>query len=160
MAFHLGSSAPQVPSGLECPFHPQAAEEAQLRLPLRCVSSRERAAQEACSGIRPNARNTKIVGTNSRKSLKTKDGGYYKVQKRTQNELVFEHKMRESSCNSEVARRNGKKPLTRLASLATLCPRVSGWKPHSDCHSERSEESRSECFRGRARFLVAFGSSE
>ena len=28
------------------------------------------------------------------------------------------------------------------------------------CHSERSEESRSECFQGNARFLVACGSSE
>jgi hypothetical protein len=28
------------------------------------------------------------------------------------------------------------------------------------CHSERSEESRSECFQDNARFLVACGSSE
>jgi hypothetical protein len=41
-------------------------------------------------------------GNEARKLLKTKDGGCYKVQKRTQKEPVFEHKVRETS---EVARR-------------------------------------------------------
>jgi hypothetical protein len=50
--------------------------------------------------------------------------------KRTQNELKnepkndarFEHPMREPKPNSEVARLKGKKPLTWLATLATLSP--------------------------------------
>jgi hypothetical protein len=45
--------------------------------------------------------------------------------KRTENELKkprFEHHMRELKPNSEVARIEGKKPLTWLATLATLSP--------------------------------------
>jgi len=41
--------------------------------------------------------NTKIVGTNSKKSLKTKEDASYGVLKRTQNEPDFEHKVRESA---------------------------------------------------------------
>jgi hypothetical protein len=40
--------------------------------------------------------------------------------KRTQNEARFEHQMRELKPNSEVARFDGKKPLTWLATVATL----------------------------------------
>jgi len=39
-------------------------------------------------------------GNEARKLLKTKDGGCCKVQKRTQKEHVFEHKVPQSSCNS------------------------------------------------------------
>ena len=76
MAFLRGSSVPQVPTDLECPPLPKAAEEARLRLPPRYVSPGERPADEAKPGIETDARNTKIVGTNSRKLLETKDGGY------------------------------------------------------------------------------------
>jgi len=43
-------------------------------------------------------------GNEARKFLKTKGGGWRKVQKRTQKEHVFEHKVRESSCNSGTSR--------------------------------------------------------
>ena len=62
---------------------------------------------------------TKIVETNLKNLLKTKDDGSYKVHKRTQNELVFEQKMRESSSNSVVSRCGGDQPPTVLATLAT-----------------------------------------
>jgi len=83
---------------------------------LATLSARESADDDVRSQY------TKIVGTNLQKSLKTKEGECYKVRKRTQNEANFEHKMRESSPDSEVARSVGKKPLTRLATLATLSP--------------------------------------
>jgi hypothetical protein len=38
---------------------------------------------------------TKIVGTNSKKSLKTKEDASYRVLNRTQNEPYFGHRMRE-----------------------------------------------------------------
>ena len=40
----------------------------------------------------------------------------------TENEANFEHKIRELRHDSEVKRNDGKKPLTRLATLATLSP--------------------------------------
>ena len=47
---------------------------------------------------------SKKCGNELRKSLRTKGDGYYKLQNRTQNEHVFEQKMRELSSNSRCPR--------------------------------------------------------
>jgi len=86
---------------------------------LAAPSPKERAADKVWSGTRASARNTRIVGTNSIKSFSINKSH----KKRTQNELDFEHQMRESSSNSEVAWHDGKKPLAWLATLANLSPR-------------------------------------
>jgi hypothetical protein len=62
-------------------------------------------------------------GNEAKKSLKTKEVTFCNVQKRTQNEPEFEGQMQKLNSSSEVARLGGKKPLTRLATLATLSPR-------------------------------------
>ena len=56
------------------------------------------------------ARMYKNRGNELKKPLKIKEDRCCRVLKRTLNEQVFEHKMRESSSNSGVAWRNGKKP--------------------------------------------------
>ena len=61
-------------------------------------------------------------GNEARKLLKTKDGGCYKVQKRTQKEHVFEHKVRESSSHSGTSRES--------VSQRTVCAtEIGGTKP-------------------------------
>jgi hypothetical protein len=65
-------------------------------------------------------------GNELKKSLKKKEDGCYKVRKRTQNEAKFEHQWHGSNPNSEVARRDGKQSLTRLATLATFSPTGEG----------------------------------
>ena len=52
--------------------------------------------------------------------LKTKPGVWKRTRNELKNEPRLERLMRELMPNSEVARLDGKKPLTRLATLATL----------------------------------------
>jgi len=66
-------------------------------------------------------------GNEAKKSLKTKEDGCYKVQKRTQNEAKFEHNTHQSNTNSGVVSRDGKKPLSRLATLAAVSPTGEGF---------------------------------
>jgi hypothetical protein len=62
-------------------------------------------------------------GNELKDSLKTKEDAWLQGAKRTQNETNFGRQMRELKPNSQVARLRGKKPLTWLATLATLSPR-------------------------------------
>jgi hypothetical protein len=54
--------------------------------------------------------------------LKTKPGVWKRTRNELKNEPRLERLMRELMPNSEVARLKGKKPLTWLATLATLSP--------------------------------------
>jgi hypothetical protein len=63
------------PKGVEC----------QTAVSNKCLNSEQ--AGKSSQGILNE--HTKIVGTNSKKSLKTKEDDWYIVQKRTQNELLM-----------------------------------------------------------------------